>query len=56
MSGYEEVDVIDLPETNILGGVNVNRLPVFFSRNHGFISVSTSDMMAPFDLINRYAS
>lgn len=51
--GFDEVDVIDLPETNILGGVAINRIPIFFSRHHGFIAITPSELISPFDLANR---
>lgn len=52
LTGYDEADVIDIPETSILGGALVNRIPVFFSRIHGFISVTPSDVISPFDFVN----
>lgn len=53
VSGYDEADVIDLPETNLLGAVAINQLPVFFSRIHGFIAVTPSDAISPLDFANR---
>ncbi|XKL69512.1 hypothetical protein PGB90_007281 [Kerria lacca] len=36
-------------------GVIVNHLPIFFSRIHGFISVSPSDVISPLDFVNSSA-
>jgi hypothetical protein len=55
VAGYDEPDIIDLPESNILGGAIVNKLPVFFSRIHGFVSVTPSDVISPLDFVNSSA-
>lgn len=50
----ENTEKIDLPTANdrILAAAVYNQIPIFFSRLHGFISISSSDF-GNLDCINR---
>lgn len=39
----QEVDIIRIQDTLLLGGVIINQTPIFFSSNHGFVSVVATD-------------
>lgn len=48
LAGGDEVEVLDPAGGTILGGVMCGGVPVFFTRQHGFISVSPTDI-SPYD-------
>lgn len=48
LAGGDELEVLDPAGGTILGGVMCGGVPVFFTRQHGFISVSPTDI-SPYD-------